>query len=134
MPIEWTTDLATGIDEIDGQHKELFKRINKLLDACRQGKGREEVKKVIEFLDDYVVTHFSAEERHMQKHDYPAYLNHKAQHTEFMENFSGLKAQFEKEGPGVSLVITTNRIVVEWLQNHIRKIDTALGAFLKTKI
>jgi len=38
MAIEWTNDLATGVSEIDYQHKELFRRINSLLDACREGK------------------------------------------------------------------------------------------------
>ncbi len=134
MPVEWTDDLATGVGEIDKQHKELFRRIDNLLNACTRGKGRDEVMKVILFLDDYVTTHFSAEEKFMKKYDYSGYENHKAQHLEFMQNFSELKAQFDKEGTGVHLVVNTNYMVVEWLQNHIRKLDKALGAFLKTKI
>ena len=58
VAIEWTADLATGVDEIDNQHKELFQRINNLLEACNHGKGKEEVKKVISFLEDYVITTF----------------------------------------------------------------------------
>ena len=87
MSIEWSLDLATGVDEIDKQHKELFQRINNLLEACNHGKGKEEVKKVIWFLEDYVITHFSEEERYMGKYDYPEYSGHKRQHLEFMENF-----------------------------------------------
>ncbi len=134
MAIEWTEDLATGVDEIDNQHKGLFKRINNLLDACNHGKGKEEVKKVICFLEDYVITHFSEEEKHMAKYDYPEGLNHKKQHLEFMENFFTLRTQFEAEGPGVHIVVMTNHLVVDWLKNHIRKTDRALGSFLKTKI
>lgn len=51
-----------------------------------------------------------------------------------MENFSQLKKQFDVEGPGVHIVISTNHIVVDWLRTHIRKVDKALGSFLKTKI
>ena len=50
MSIVWTDDLATGVDAIDIQHKELFKRIDNLLDSCRLGKGRDELKNVIQFL------------------------------------------------------------------------------------
>ena len=32
-----------------------------------------------------------------------------------------------------NLVVNTNHLVVDWLTNHIRKLDTALGAFLKTR-
>jgi hemerythrin len=134
MAIEWSEDLATGVNEIDNQHKELFKRINNMLEACNQGKGKEEVDKVIKFLEDYVVTHFTAEEKYMTTFDYPEYSAHKSQHLWFIENFSGLKRKIETEGVGVHIVILTNNLVVDWLINHIRKLDKALGGFLKAKI
>jgi len=130
MAISWTEDLATGVDDIDTQHKELFSRINMLLEACNQGKGRLEVGNVIDFLEGYVIAHFAEEERWMIAHKYPAYPEHKAQHLEFMRNFSKLKAGFEKDGPGVHVVVTTNQMVVDWLRTHIRKLDKALAAFL----
>ncbi len=134
MAIEWTEDLATGSSEIDRQHKELFNRVNALLEACRQGKGKAEVSKVVQFLDDYVTTHFSEEEKYMRKYDYPTYATHKAQHLEFIENFSELKRQIEKEGAGVHLLVKTNHMIVQWLINHISKVDRALGTFLKARV
>jgi hemerythrin len=133
MAIEWTDDLATGVDEIDRQHKELFLRINGLLDACSQGKGKGEVAKVIRFLEDYVVEHFSTEENHMVRFSYPSYGPHKAQHLEFLDNFSRLKEQFEREGAGLYIVLKTNDILVDWLKNHIRKTDKALASFLSAR-
>lgn len=134
MSIIWTEDLSTGVETIDDQHKELFKRIDNLLDSCRLGKGKVEVKKMIQFLDDYVTIHFSEEEKYMQKYAYPEYDRHKGQHLEFTGNFMMLKNQLDNEGPGVHIVVATNQIVVDWLKNHIRKVDRALGSFLKTKI
>lgn len=131
MAILWTDDLATGVAMIDSQHQELFIRIGNLLDACSEGKGRFEVEKTIKFLEDYVITHFKAEETHMTKTAYPGYGDHKKQHIEFMENFEKLKKQFETTGPGLTTVITTNHLVVDWLKNHIRKVDKALGEHLK---
>ena len=133
MAMEWTDDLSTGSAAIDEQHRELFKRINSLLEACRQGKGKTEVSKVIKFLGEYVVTHFSDEEKYMEAHHYPEFAKHKALHLEFMENFRDLKHQLEEEGPALHLVVKTNHLVVQWLLNHIRKVDRALGEFLKTK-
>ncbi len=133
MPIAWTVDLATGVDEIDDQHKELFRRIDNLLEACKQGKGKKEVEGVIAFLEDYVIQHFSEEERHMNERAYPEYGRHKVQHIEFMDNLRKLKDQFETEGPGVHVVLTTNRMVIDWLTNHIRKEDKALGSFLRSR-
>jgi hemerythrin len=130
MAIEWTQDLATGVTEIDGQHKELFRRINALMEACRQGQGKSEVHKVIGFLEDYVVEHFSLEESHMVKSSYPGYGAHRSQHLEFMEKFSDLKQQIEREGVGVLTVVKTNQVVVDWLKNHIRRTDKSLASFL----
>jgi hemerythrin-like metal-binding protein len=133
MAIQWTEDLTTGSDEIDEQHKEIFRRINALLDACSQGKGKAEVCRVIGFLDDYVVTHFGEEEAYMLKHNYPGYAEHKAKHVEFVKNYIVLKKQVEAEGPGLSTVVATNRMVVDWLRDHIRKMDTQIAAFRKNK-
>ena len=36
--MEWTNNLATGVPEIDNQHKEIFNRVNKLSAACSEGK------------------------------------------------------------------------------------------------
>lgn len=40
MPIEWTQDLAVGVKIIDEQHKEIFRRVDSLLDACKAGRVR----------------------------------------------------------------------------------------------
>ncbi len=134
MAIEWTDDLAVGVMIIDDQHKELYRRINQLLEACGQSKGREVVGETINFLEDYVVSHFGQEEGYMKKYNYPDFLKHKGYHTEFINSFKELKAKFEADGPGPHIVIMTNRVVVGWLNSHIRNVDKLLGAYLKDKL
>ena len=131
--MDWNEKLAVGIDTIDNQHKELIKRVNALLEACRQGKGKAEIGVVVKFLDDYVITHFSEEEKYMRESDYPGYARHKTEHLEFIATFSELKKEIDRYGPALDLVVKTNRMVVQWLINHISKVDTALGMFLKAK-
>lgn len=134
MAVQWTQDLATGIEEIDNQHKELFNRINALIDACSKGKGKEELSGVLNFLADYVVMHFGAEEERMKALAYPDYEAHKKQHDGFIADFLDLKQKLEQKGPTVDLVIKVNHFLFDWLINHIRKMDKVLGAFLKTRI
>ena len=38
MSIQWRKSYEIGVEEIDSQHKELFKRIRDLLDACSKTK------------------------------------------------------------------------------------------------
>ena len=130
MSIEWNSNLAIGVAEIDNQHKELFRRFDSLLTACNEGKGRDEVLRLLLFLDDYIKSHFAAEERLQVKHDYPGYLAHKAQHTLFIADVDRLESQFKIEGATLALVIQTNQTLVAWLIKHISRIDIEFAAFL----
>lgn len=134
MALEWTQDLATGSEEIDFQHKELFRRVNALLESCRQGKGKAELNIVIEFLDEYVVKHFSEEEKFMRKYEYPGHASHKTEHLKFIATFSELKKEIERQGPALDLVVKTNRMIVQWLINHISKVNRSLGMFLRARV
>ena len=40
MRYEMTKDLETGNALIDSEHRQLFKAVNDLLDACSQGNGQ----------------------------------------------------------------------------------------------
>lgn len=134
MLVQWTPDLAVGLKEIDEQHKELYSRINQLLEACGQGKGKEVVGDTLKFLEDYIVTHFGNEETYMKRFAYPEYDQHKSQHTFYIKSLNELKEILANEGPGIHLIVSTNSVVVEWLNNHIRQTDIKLAAFLKDKI
>ncbi len=45
MRAEFTDDLITGNELIDSQHEELIGRINKLLDSCEAGEGKNKCNK-----------------------------------------------------------------------------------------
>ena len=55
MSLTWNENLLTGVSKIDDQHMELFHAMNRLFDACNQGKGAEEIKHVFEFLSRNLV-------------------------------------------------------------------------------
>lgn len=131
MLLTWTPDLAVGIQEIDKQHQELFKHINDLLEASQKGLGKTQVQDVVKFLEGYVVFHFGTEERYMDQYKYPGVGDHKKEHIWFVDQWQGLKQQLDAEGPTVLGVLSTKRLLVDWLLNHVQKTDRALGAFLK---
>jgi len=131
MAVDWRKDLEVGVPEIDDQHRELFRRFNALLDACNQGKGKEEVFKLLLFLDDYIRSHFEAEERLQRKVGYPGYGEHHAQHKEFVRELKNLETEFHSDGATISLVIKMNQLVVSWLIQHISKKDGDLAAYMR---
>lgn len=133
MGMSWTPKLAVGVQSIDTQHQELFVRVNALLDALASQKGEGEVRKVVAFLGDYVVSHFAGEERLMQQHGYPDYAAHKKIHDAFVAEFVKLRSDLEKQGASASLAVQLNRKLGDWLLDHIGRTDRALGAFLQKK-
>lgn len=133
MAMVWSNSFSVGVEEIDQQHKELFNRTNKLLDASQAGRGKEVIQETMSFLEDYVQSHFSFEEGLMQKYRYPEFSTHKNLHENFTQNFLQLKKEAE-ENIGLLLVTKVNKTVVDWWINHILHVDKKLGAFLQEKM
>jgi diguanylate cyclase (GGDEF)-like protein/hemerythrin-like metal-binding protein len=123
----WRDYLTTGHDLIDSQHRELFRRITTLTIACRSGKAQDEVVQLLDYLDGYVKTHFSAEEQLMITSGSPHYTVHKAAHGNFYEMIDMLRARYQAEGVTASLTVETNYLAVEWLTKHICTMDRALA-------
>jgi hemerythrin len=134
MAYVWTPAWSVGVDSIDEQHKELFARVNALIAAASQGKGREEIGSVVQFLGDYVARHFVDEEKLQIKYAYPHYSEHKAEHSRFILDFAVLKKEFTEQGATSTTVIAIQRRVGDWLVNHIHKVDVQLGEYLKTVV
>jgi hemerythrin len=132
MPVlQWSESLSVGVAEIDKQHQELIARINGLLAAMQRGQGRDELSPVLQFLESYVVAHFTAEEKLMRQHGYPGYAEQKALHDAFIADFTLLKGQFESEGATSALAIQVQRRVCDWTIKHIGEVDKRLGVYLK---
>ena len=131
MSIAWDQSLATGVEEIDNQHKELFARFDRLSSACGEGKGKDEVLKLLLFLRDYIRTHFAAEEKLQLASHFPGYAEHRQLHAKFNAEVDRLEASFREEGATLSLVFMTNKTLASWLMQHISKSDMELAAHLR---
>ena len=131
MGIVWRESFAIGVPEIDRQHKELLSRFDSLLKACETGKGMEELRKLLGFLDDYVISHFSDEEGIQRNRCFPGYAAHKKEHDGFIARLKVLKDEIKTDGVAVHHVTETNNMLLKWLITHIAKVDGELGAYLR---
>ncbi len=131
MSIEWSERYSIGVEEIDNQHRELFARFNSLLSACKEGVGQQEVIRLLQFLGDYVVEHFSAEEKLQVACGYPDYNKHRLEHEKFKHQLADLQDQLTAESSGLYLVIVTNKVLVDWLVKHITQMDMEVGKYLR---
>ncbi|MDF2921788.1 MAG: hemerythrin-like metal-binding protein [Paenibacillaceae bacterium] len=129
--ITWRDNYNVGVDQIDSQHKELVARLNDFMEACAQQKAKEKIEETLEFLKSYTMEHFQDEETLMKQVAYPEYDDHKKEHDNFVAQIEQLIQQVREKGTSVLATIKLNRVLVEWLLNHIQRIDVKVGDYIK---
>lgn len=131
--IEFDPVLLTGVEEIDLQHRELFARLERLLEASRAHRSRDEVAEFLEFLATYAVEHFAGEEAIMAGGAYPGAAAHREEHRRFVEELEGFRRRMTAGGPTPALVMQVGSRTTEWLREHIYRTDRALGSWLRSR-
>jgi len=130
MPVGWHPSLASGNAEIDGQHQEIFRRLADLVAALEKG-SRDEIPRLFQFLGEYVVQHFGAEERAMAASRYPGANVHLAAHARFVKEYGELRVLYDATGPSFAIAVKTATWVQDWLKAHIYGADRALARHLR---
>lgn len=126
----WRPEYSVGIEEIDAQHQELFRRAGLFIDSLRR-QSRQEIGILLSFLRLYAVTHFGAEEAWMRESRYPATAEHEKQHDGFIKDILALSDQHEKKnGPGIEPARVSGWLE-KWLKNHVTSTDTDFARHLK---
>ncbi len=134
--MEWSEKLAVGVATIDSQHRELFKRINNLVAAIKQHRCKSEIDGTLQFLDAYARVHFAEEEKHMREARYAGYEEQREEHKKYLAALAELKAEAalpRVSGSSYDLSAMTNQVVVDWIVDHILKVDMRFGEFLKNR-
>jgi hemerythrin len=119
--LKWTKNLDTGIDVIDGQHKQIVDYINQLNNA-KLTQNRTVIGKVIDDMVDYTISHFGFEETLMEDAGYEFLRPHKRVHELFIKRVSEYKQRFET---GEDVTDELHRLLSRWLFSHILNDDAA---------
>lgn len=133
MKVEFDESLVTGNTVIDNQHRELIGKVDALLTCCEQGGGKVQAIKMLDYLEKYTEFHFAEEEKLQEEISYPAMEGHKQKHEEFKKAVEVLYEMLvEEEGPSEAFVAAVKKNVVDWLFEHIKNMDQALAAYIKS--
>ncbi len=131
MSIQWDEELATGIDAIDEQHREIFARFAAFSSACGDGSGKDELARLVLFLEDYANRHFKDEEEALAKAEYSDLSLQRTAHRNFSENVAELRRKVDEHEPDMPEITEMKRMLIRWLIQHIKHQDMAFVAFLK---
>lgn len=129
LALQWSSALSLGVPDLDAQHRELFTRVDRLLDSMLHG-DRGEASMLASFLRDHVVLHFAAEEQLMHELHYPDAARHTEEHRAFAASILELDSAFRERGTSAELVLRLEREAVAWLRDHVYVADVALGRFV----
>lgn len=132
VALQWTSALSMGVPEIDAQHEELFRRIDRLLDAMLHS-DRSEAGRMLAYLRGFVVDHFGAEERLMVELGYPDLERHLAEHRAFAAALHEVDQAFLAQGPTAAIMLKLEQQAVGWLRDHVYFTDVALGRYVQAR-
>lgn len=118
--VAWSDDFNLGMEEIDAQHGVLIDLINQVWVAAVKKPDRDEALRILEELEKYTITHFTAEEIFMREIAYGNFDLHKKEHTNFVARIAEEKA---KVVAGGAVTLGIIHFLKDWLINHILVAD-----------
>lgn len=120
--VRWEDSYAIGLTEIDGQHKTLFDIMNHLWSAIVRRADAGEMAVILEELERYTISHFTAEETFMRVTGFTDFEAHKEQHRIFVEKITDAR-KASQSGQQTSLELL--HFLKDWLVTHILVKDKA---------
>lgn len=123
----WTTDLDTGIREIDLQHRRIVSYIN-VLNGLRTSKNREKQAEVMADAAQYIESHFAFEESLLEQVGYSFAGPHKKIHELFLRRIAAIQERF---AAGEDVIGELHKVLSRWLLGHIRTEDMAYAETVK---
>lgn len=127
MPIAvWSDDLATGVAEVDGQHKELVDLLNALAEMAAGGAGPERIEAAIADFRRHIQDHFAWEERYMVTHNPSRLTSHRALHEILVGQLDEVVEEMRADRFRHLDEALKDR-VIPWLVEHIVNVDKRIG-------
>jgi hemerythrin len=127
----WDESIATGIPEIDLQHKQFFVVLHDFADDLERGTGANSLKKMLMFLKYYGEWHFGKEEGCAARHVCPMAKTNIQAHHKYMETVDALITQCRNSVVTEELAHSAYEALTDWLVNHIMKIDKQIGTEIR---
>ena len=128
MAVVWKEEYNTGEEEVDKQHKILFKYLADLEAHMQSGIDAKYIENLLDNLGLFTRSHFCYEEICMRRMKCPVAEKNKLQHGKLLEVYNQYRQRFELEGISDDLVQKLHNFLQSWLVNHILKIDTHMQA------
>lgn len=137
MTMLWKDKYELGVPLIDGQHKELFRRVALFMQALRSDESWEkklpQLDETLAFMKKYVVAHFAAEEAYQRDIGYPHYQAHKQLHDDMVRYVQEVSEKCGGTGCDEQLMQQFGGRLLAWLVNHVAAEDQRIADYAKRR-
>ena len=131
ITLKWSKSISVGIEEIDQQHRDLFSIINDLIHIYKQPGHRNEILRILHAMMKYTERHFSTEDEFMTLYEFPKYLDHRKEHTDYLSKINVFLDGYEKgqdDLPKDMLMFLTT-----WWRDHTSGSDMDFAIWVKSR-
>ncbi len=125
----WNPKWETGYSQIDDQHRELFRRLDRLMEAVPSGDPEAIALDFLPYLMTYVDKHFQDEEALMAAAGYSLLDAHRALHLAMREEATQMLERVALEG--LQAMGPVLEWLLAWLVHHIDVEDRRLANHLQ---
>lgn len=129
MNRDWQSSFATGHPHIDQHHQELF-HLTTMLDQALLLHSRDQIRDIVQFLEDYTQYHFLEEESLMKAVSHPGYPRHKHEHELFKDMTQQVRILFHSNSPLAHCVFCLRKLI-DRMMVHIQTVDIEIASIAK---
>ena len=127
LAFQWSPAYSVGVDEIDAEHRSLFRLAGRLQKAMLAGAGKGLVEELLAGLIAYTCQHFAHEEDLMRTLGYPGLAAHCRQHEALRARVAVLR---QRSAAGeITMTIEILHFLSDWLRVHIADSDRLIGQY-----
>ena len=130
---KWDDRLKINHPKIDKDHQLIIEKARELSEFMMKGQGKEKIVSTVEFLSQYVKTHFQEEEALQRKNNFPHFEEHQKNHRFFITQLNELTEKIKNEPTSAKNAIELNKLISGWFVNHIKKMDVEVAKHLKNE-
>jgi methyl-accepting chemotaxis protein len=124
-------ELKFNIAPIDSEHKTLFELLGRIWELVSEGDIETAKRVFTETLVGYAQTHLRHEEEILHKYGYPEVQEHTRTHNAIVDKLGDIVGKIRTGG--VEEIERGVSFVVDWLLNHIDKVDRKYADYFRSK-
>ena len=128
--MEWKSEYAIGITEIDSQHQTIIQLVTEFEAAVDADSDWNSVQAMLARAEEFAKFHFATEESMMQRFGYPRFLGHRSEHLFMLGRVADLQREVLRKDVTIDLIPRFR----SWLLDHFLESDRHFAEFVRGQL